>query len=135
MELTGWLVILILKIAVGAVTLLLVASLIALARNRQALHGRINVVFFILTIGALVGLELIVRLIKPDIFDNYPDVYRHDEWMTILWIHLGFSIPSALLLPVMLWSGKTYRGTLHFYLGLLFLLFWSGTFITGIFFL
>jgi hypothetical protein len=128
--LTGPTVILILKIAVGAVTLLLVASLVALALGRVRLHGRINVVFFALTLTALVGLEVIVRILQPDIFN-----YFTDEMRQALYIHLGFAIPSALLLFVMLWSGKTYRTTLHFYLGLLFLVLWAGTFITGIFFL
>ena len=39
-------VILALKIAVGAVTVLLAASLVALAAGRPRLHGRINTVFF-----------------------------------------------------------------------------------------
>ena len=97
--------------------------------NRR-LHGRINVVFFILTLTALVGLEVVVRLIKPDIFH-----YFTDEMRVALWVHLAFSIPAALLLPAMLWTGKTYRTTLHYYLGLLFLVLWAGTFVTGIFFL
>jgi hypothetical protein len=128
--LTGPNVILALKIAVGAVTVLLLASLVALALGRPQLHGRINTVFLILTLTALVGLEVIVRVVKPDIFD-----YFTDEMRMSLWIHLGFSIPAALLLPIMLWTGRSYRTTLHFYLGLVFLVLWSGTFITGIFFL
>jgi hypothetical protein len=128
--LTGPLVILILKMAVGAVTLLLLTSLVALLLGRRRLHGRINVVFFILTLGALVGLEVIVRLVKPDIFDYF------DEGMRLaLTVHLGFAIPAALLMPVMLWSGKTGRGRLHLILGVPFLALWIGTFITGIFFL
>jgi len=45
-------VILVLKVAVIAVTVLLVASLTALARGNIRLHGRINYVFFVLTLGA-----------------------------------------------------------------------------------
>ena len=53
------LVILVLKVAVVAVTVLLAGSLVALACGRYRLHGRINIAFFALTLAALVGLELI----------------------------------------------------------------------------
>jgi hypothetical protein len=125
-------VILTLKVAVVAVTLLLIASLIALALGRYRLHGRINLVFFALTLTALVGLEVIARLIDPDLFREYFD--KTDAW-TELYIHLCFSVPSALLLPILLYSGLRRRIALHFPLALVFLVFWIGTFITGVFFL
>ena len=46
---TPGLVILTLKILVGTVTLLLIASVVALRQGRPRLHGRINRVFFVLT--------------------------------------------------------------------------------------
>jgi hypothetical protein len=126
------LIILILKIAVAVVTLLLAASLLALWRGRARLHGRINIAVFLLTLGALVGLELMARLVYPDIFIEH--FTATDSW-TALYIHLGFSLPAALLLPVMLFSGLRRRIGFHYRLGWLFLFFWAGTFITGIFFL
>jgi uncharacterized membrane protein YozB (DUF420 family) len=130
--LSAALIILILKVAVVAVTLLLIASLIALARGRYRLHGRINIVFFTLTLIALVGLEVVARLIEPDLFTEY--FTKTDTW-TELYIHLCFSIPSALLLPILLYSGLRGRIKLHFPLALVFLVFWTGTLITGVFFL
>jgi hypothetical protein len=130
--LSAALVILILKVAVVAVTLLLIASLVALALGRYQLHGRINVVFFTLTLIALVGLEVIARLIEPDLFTEY--FTKTDAW-TELYIHLCFSVPSALLLPILLYSGLRGRIKLHFPLALVFLVFWTGTLITGVFFL
>jgi hypothetical protein len=44
-------------------------------------------------------------------------------------------VPSALLLPVMLFTGKTKRRTTHVAFAVLFSLMWTGTFVTGIFFL
>jgi hypothetical protein len=130
--LSAALVILILKVAVVAVTLLLIASLVALALGRYRLHGRINLVFFSLTLFALVGLEAIARLIEPDLFTDY--FTKTDAW-TELYIHLCFSVPSALLLPILLYSGLRGRIKLHFPLALVFLVFWTGTLITGVFFL
>lgn len=53
----------------------------------------------------------------------------------MLYIHLGFSVPAALVLPVMLYTGLKGHARFHVALGVVFLLLWSGTFITGIFFL
>ncbi len=121
-----------LKIAVCVVTVLLALSLTALWRGRYRLHGRINVVFFILTLAALVGLEVVARLIEPELFRVYFD--ERQAW-TALWVHLCFSLPSALLLLLMLPTGWRRRRKLHIALGLVFLVFWTGTFITGVFFL
>lgn len=125
-------VILTLKIAVGAVTVLLLASLLALARGNYRLHGRINVAFFVLTLAALLGLEVIARVLSPALFGDHFD--RTDAW-TELYVHLGFSLPAAVLLPLMLVTGRRRSRNLHVALGLLFLVLWTGTFITGIFFL
>jgi hypothetical protein len=128
--LTGWNVILVLKIAVVAVTVLLLLSLAALAAGRYRLHGRINMVFFALTLSALLGLEVLLRIVDPDLF-LYFDADTHQA----LRIHLCFSMPAALLLPLMLYTGLTHRRTIHLVLAALFGIFWIGTFVTGIFFL
>jgi uncharacterized membrane protein YozB (DUF420 family) len=127
--LTGPHVILALKIAVGAVTILLLASLTALLLNRPRLHGRINIVFFILTVIALFALEVVMRVIAPDIFNGNASM---EKWLPI---HLCFSIPSALLMPFMLFTGLRGYRQVHLYLAGIFTALWTGTFITGIFFL
>jgi uncharacterized membrane protein YozB (DUF420 family) len=129
-SLQAGLVILILKIAVVAVTFLLAGSLVALWRGKVRLHGRINMVFFALTLTALLGLEVVARILEPEIFD----IYFKDR-RTALNIHLGFSMPSALLLPFMLYTGLTHRRKLHIGLACVFLVLWTGTFVTGVFFL
>jgi uncharacterized membrane protein YozB (DUF420 family) len=128
--LTGPNVILTLKIAVLAVTAILIASLVALARGNQRLHGRLNVVFFTLTVAAVLGLELLVRVVQPDVFDYFDDATRQ-----ALTVHLWFSLPATLLLPLMLWSGLSHRGTLHLILASVFAVLWIGTVVTGVFFL
>ena len=128
--LTGPIVILILKVAVLAVTLLLLASLLALARGRQKLHGQINIAFFALTVTALLGLELLIRVLRPDLFDY---IQQNEELNRRLVIHLYFAVPSALLMPVMLYTGLTHRRRPHLALAWLFGALWLGTFITGVF--
>jgi hypothetical protein len=128
--LTGWQVILVLKVAVVAVTLLLLASLVALVLGRYRLHGRFNTAFFFLTLGALVGLELLVRILDPQIFDYFDDATRFN-----LKVHLFFALPAAVMLPAMLFSGRTHRRWLHLTLAVVFGILWTGTFITGVFFL
>jgi hypothetical protein len=125
-------VVIALKVAVAAVTLLLLASLVALLRGNYRLHGRINTVFFALTLTALISLEVVARLLQPDLFDVY---FAQPETAAAFRIHLAFSMPAALLLPAMLWSGWTGRRRLHIGLGTVFLVLWAGTFVTGIFFL
>jgi uncharacterized membrane protein YozB (DUF420 family) len=125
-------VILTLKVLVSAVTLLLLASLVALLRGNYRLHGRINLVFFILTLATLLGFEVLVQIIRPDVF-NY--IRENDELRRALYIHLCFSVPSALLMPVMLYTGLTHRRGLHLALAVVFGILWTGTFITGVFFL
>jgi hypothetical protein len=125
------LIILILQIAVATVTVLWIGSLIALALGKTRLHGRINIAFFALTLVALIGLEVIVRIISPGLFDDY---FTAQE-QTVMIVHLCFSVPSAALLFVMLFTGLKHYRNLHIATGILFSILWIGTFITGIFFL
>lgn len=125
-------IILILKVAVIAVTVLLAASLFALWRGRRCLHGRINLVVFILTTTALFGLEVIARLISPGIFERH--FTGHNAW-TSLYVHLCFSLPAWILLSLMLFSGLMHRRRLHVGLAGFFLTLWIGTVVTGVFFL
>jgi hypothetical protein len=128
--LTGPNIILTLKIAVAAVTVLLLASLVALVRGQYRLHGRINLAFFTLTLLALLGLEVIVRVLDPGVFEY---INRDDELRRALNLHLCFAVPSALVMPAMLYTGLTHRRTAHLILAVLFGILWTGTFITGVF--
>ena len=128
--LTGPNVILILKIAVFAVTWLLLASLICLARGRYWWHGRLNIAFATLTIAVVVGLEFLIRFVDPNLFDYFDESARRT-----MAVHLSFSIPSTVLIPVMLMSGLRHLRRLHVTIGALFLLCWTGTFVTGVFYL
>src|SRR5262249_33659321 len=119
-----------LKIAVIAVSLLFGASLTALARGNYRLHGRINLAFFVLTAAALLALELLVRIINPEVFD-----YFSTETRVVLKVHLCFALPAALVMAAMLWTGLTHRREVHLYLAGVFTVLWIGTFITGVFFL
>jgi uncharacterized membrane protein YozB (DUF420 family) len=125
-------VILTLKVAVAGVTVLLLASLVALVRGNTRLHGRINVVFFALTAATLVGFELLIRVIRPDLFAYFE---ADAELSRRLRVHLCFSVPAALLMPVMLWTGLTHRRRIHLFLAGVFGALWAGTFVTGVFFL
>jgi uncharacterized membrane protein YozB (DUF420 family) len=128
--LTGAHVILSLKIAVVSVTLLLLASLVALLRGNYRLHGRINLAFFTLTLTALLGLEVLVRFVNPRLFEYFSEAQRQ-----ALAVHLCFSVPAALVMPAMLYTGLTHRRALHLSLAVVFGILWTGTFITGVFFL
>lgn len=129
---TGPVVILALKSAVAAATLLLLAALLALVLGKVRLHGRINIVFFVAVMATLVLFEGIIRITHPGVFEY---IQENQELRQALRIHLSFSVPSALLLPLMLWSGYTHRRRIHLTLAFLFAIAWSGTAITGIFFL
>ena len=126
----GQIVILSLKFAVAAVSVLLGASVLALVRGNIRLHGRINLVFFALTATALLVFEGLIRLYDPSMF-----FYFTDDQQRMLNIHLCFSIPSALLMPVMLFTGLRHHRTPHLVLAAVFAALWIGTFVTGIFFL
>jgi hypothetical protein len=125
-------VILTLKIAVIAVTLIFLSSLFALARGNYRLHGRINLVFCVLTLAALLGLEVVARLVDPDMFKEH--FTRTQSWEA-LYVHLWFAVPSALALPCMLYTGLRGMRALHLTLAVVFVLLWAGTFVTGVFFL
>jgi uncharacterized membrane protein YozB (DUF420 family) len=130
--LTGPDVILALKLAVASVTGLLLASLAALLRGNYRLHGRINLAFFTLTLAALLGFEVVIRALQPQVFEYL----RGDEELSrALNVHLCFAVPSALLMPAMLYTGLTRRRGIHLVLAAVFSVLWSGTFVTGIFFL
>lgn len=130
-------VILTLKIAVAAVTVLLLLSLVALWRGNYRLHGRINLVFGTLTLVAVLGLEVVSRVVYPWMSGDDKDLFAYfdETTKTALRVHLCFSVPASLVLLAMLYTGLTHRRTLHIALGLLFGALWTGTFITGIFFL
>jgi uncharacterized membrane protein YozB (DUF420 family) len=126
-------VILALKLAVAAVTVLLLASLAALAAGNYRLHGRINLVFFTLTLVAVTGLELVSRVLIPEAFEAY--VTRDPVVRQALSTHLWFAVPSTFLMPAMLYTGLRHQRRLHLALACVFGVLWAGTFITGIFFL
>jgi uncharacterized membrane protein YozB (DUF420 family) len=130
--LTAETVLLTLKVAVIAVTILLACSLTALARGNYRLHGRINLAFFILVISALLGFELVAHVARPGMLQSF---LEEQGALGMLYIHLGFSVPAAVLLPAMLYSGLKRFRSIHISMGLVFLVLWSGTFITGVFFL
>ncbi len=88
--------------------------------------------FFVLTLSALVGLEFIARWLSPEMFDEYLDLHGARD---ALHIHLAFSVPAALLLGMMLFTGARHLRGLHIGLGVVFLILWTGTFITGVFYL
>lgn len=129
-ELSGWQVIIGLKVAVAAVTLLLFCSLIALLFGRYRLHGRINLAFFVLTLAALLVLEVIVRILNPQVFDYFDEEAR--RWLTV---HLCFALPAASMMPAMLFTGYTRRRWLHLRFAVVFAILWTGTVVTGLFFL
>lgn len=127
---TGPLVLLILKVAVCAVSAILAMSLVALWRKNYRLHGRINLVFMILTLTAVLGLEFLIRIHDPKMFDYFDDATKR-----IMAVHLCFSVPAAILLPIMYFTGKTHRRGLHLTLAAVFSICWIGTFVTGVFYL
>src|SRR5262249_20629512 len=129
---TGPNIILVLKVAVAAVTVLLLASFVALWRGHHRLHGRINLVFFALTAATPVGFEGRICVVPPRPFKC---IAGDGGIPPALTVPLCFSVPSALLMPVMLYTGLTHRRTVHLTLAWLFGALWTGTFITGIFFL
>jgi uncharacterized membrane protein YozB (DUF420 family) len=129
---SGPTVILILKVAVIAVTVILLTSLVALARGNYRLHGRINLVFFALTMIAVLGLEGLVQFSDRTMF-----AYLLDDPVTrsMLYVHLCFSVPSAVVLIAMLFTGYKRKRDVHLFLAGVFVVLWIGTFITGIFYL
>lgn len=131
--LTPYHVIVGLKVAVLSVTLLLLASLVALGRGNYRLHGRINVVFFTLSLMAVLGLELVARVLMPEAFERY--ITSNPQIKQALNTHLWFSVPSTFLMPAMLYTGLRGHRSTHLAFAALFGALWIGTFITGIFYL
>ncbi len=125
-------VILVLKAAVIAVTVLLLASLVALARGRYRLHGRINLAFFTLTLAAVLGLEVLTQVTNRALFQYIRDDEELSRRMTT---HLCFSVPALVLMPGMLYTGLKGLRRSHLTLSVLFGACWAGTFVTGVFFL
>ncbi len=123
--LTGPQIILTLKVLVVAVTVLLLASLVALLLKRPRLHGRINTAFFVLTMATVAGFEGVLQWV--DVSAAFDDAARQ-----ALRTHLWFAVPSALVLPAMFVSGKMRRKTLHLVLAAVFSVLWTGTVITGL---
>lgn len=126
---SGPTIILALKVAVSAVTLLLLAALWALSRGNYRLHGRINLVFFILTVSAVIGFETLLQL--------GADVKGHmnEAELLALNIHLCFAGPLPLVMGVMLYTGLRHHRRVHICLSILFSVLWIGTLVTGVFFL
>jgi hypothetical protein len=122
---TGPQIILTLKVLVVAVTVLLLASLVALILKRPRLHGHINTAFFVLTMLTVVVFEVLLQWI--DVSSAFDEAARQ-----ALHTHLWFSVPSALLLPVMLISGKMRLKRLHLAVAAVFAVLWTGTVITGL---
>jgi hypothetical protein len=127
--LTGPQIILTLKVLVATVTVLLLASLVALLLGKPRLHGQLNTVFFVLTMATVVAFEGLIQF-GFSITSAFDAAARE-----ALKIHLCFAVPSAVLLPIMLYTGKTRRKTLHLVFAVLFTVMWAGTFVTGIFYL
>jgi len=126
---TGPEIIVALKVLVTAVTVLLAAAVLAVATGRKRLHGRLNTVFFVLTMATVLGFEGLLRF-GTDVAGSFSPEARQ-----ALRVHLWFAVPSAALLPLMLWSGATGRRRAHLPLAAGFAVLWSGTFVTGVFFL
>ena len=118
-------IILTLKVLVVTVTVLLLASLVALLLKRPRLHGQINTAFFVLTMLTVVAFEALLQ--QVDVSSAFDPAARQ-----ALRTHLWFSVPSALLLPAMIITGKMRRKQLHLALAIVFLLLWTGTVITGL---
>ena len=123
--LTGPQIILTLKVLVVAVTVLLLASLVALLLKRPRLHGQINTAFFALTMLTVIAFETLLQWV--DVSSAFDDAARQ-----ALRTHLYFSIPSALILPAMFISGKMRLKRLHLVLAAVFGTLWTGTVITGL---
>lgn len=128
--LTGPNVILTLKVAVSAVTLIFLASQVAIALGRRRLHGQLNLIFAVLTLIAVLGLEIIIRFLNPNLIADFTPEARQ-----ALTVHLWFALPSALLILVMLFTGVRRYRSLHLGLAVLFWICWTGTVVTGLFFL
>jgi hypothetical protein len=127
---TGPNIILALKVAVVVVTAVFLASLLALARGRYRLHGRLNLVFMVLTFIAVFGLEFLIRVYDPKMFDYFDVATRR-----MMAVHLCFSMPATVLMPALYLTGRIRWRRLHLTLAWPFGIAWAGTVVTGVFFL
>jgi hypothetical protein len=127
---TGPSVILGLKVAVALVTLILIASAIALVVKKPRLHGILNTLMTLLTLAAVVIFEVIIRFMGVDVKEH-----MNDDAKAALKIHLCFVIPLTPFLIWMLISGWKRRIKMHLAVSVIFLTLWIGMFITGMFFL
>jgi uncharacterized membrane protein YozB (DUF420 family) len=124
--LTGPTIILTLKVLVTLVTVLFTAAIVAIVIGERRWHGRLNWAFFILTMTTVIGFEMLLRL-GTDVSATFSP-----EAKEALRVHLYFAIPSAILLPMMLYTGATHRRRVHLVLATAFTLMWIGTLITGL---
>lgn len=122
-------IILSLKVAVIAVTLILLASLWALKRGQRRLHGQLNHLFFGLTMLAVVVFEVLLKIGAP-VTEHFSPADK-----TALTVHLCFVIPLVPVMILMLITGRQRRRSAHLLLANLFILLWAGMFVTGVFFL
>lgn len=122
---TGPQIIVTLKVLVTTVTVLFALSLVALGMKNTKLHGRINTAFFALTIVTVLCFEGLLQFVP--VAEQFSPEAR-----AALRVHLCFSVPSTLILPVMLATGKMHRRKFHIVLGIAFTVLWAGTFITGL---
>jgi len=127
--LSGPAIILTLKVLVSVVTVLFAVAVWAISTGRKKLHGRVNTVFFALTLTTVVGFEVLLRL-QGNVTDHFSPAQRQ-----ALLIHLCFAVPSAVLLLAMMTTALLKWKRVHIACGLLFALLWIGTFVTGVFFL
>lgn len=123
-------VILLLKIAVGIVTALLLASAVALAIKKPRLHGILNSVMTLLTLCTVVIFEVLIRFMGVDVKEHMDADARF-----ALKVHLCFVIPLTPILLWMLISGWKRRIKMHLAVSVLFLALWTGMFVTGMFYL
>jgi len=123
-------VILALKVAVAGATVVLAASLVALAAGSPRWHGRINTAFFMLVAATVLGFEAVIRFVLPNLTAGFTAGQRE-----ALSIHLAFSVPATVLLPAMLLTGRRGWKATHVVLAVGFLILWTGTVVTGLFFL
>lgn len=127
--LSGPEIILTLKVLVTAVTVLFAAAFAAIFAGNKKLHGRINTIFFVLTMVTVLGFEVLLRL-GTDVTSEFSDEARQ-----ALRVHLFFAVPAAVVLPIQFILGWKGYKQLHLVLGAVFTLLWVGTFVTGVFFL
>jgi uncharacterized membrane protein YozB (DUF420 family) len=126
---TGPTIIFALKLAVAAVTLILLAALYALWRGNYRLHGRLNLLFFVLTVSAVIAFETLLQL------GAEVKAHMDESQLLALKVHLCFAGPLPVVMGIMLYTGLQHYRRVHIGLSVLFSILWLGTFVTGVFFL